>query len=64
MKGHEVVQCYFPWTAQRYYNQVLAFTEIKKKLAQRLAFCFERRQSVLSIDQVKLILVFMLANLQ
>ena len=27
MKAHDLVQCYFPWTAQRYYNQVLAFTK-------------------------------------
>ena len=34
MKGHERVQYHFPWTAQHYYNQVLAFTN---KLGLRLA---------------------------
>ena len=27
MKGHGLVQCYFPWIAQRYNNQVLVFTK-------------------------------------
>ena len=34
MKGHGLVQCYFPCTAQRYYNQVLAFIN---KLSLRIA---------------------------
>ena len=38
MKGHGLVQCYFPSTAQRYYNQILAF---KNKFGLRVgqAFC-------------------------
>ena len=34
VKGYGLVQCYFPWTAQHYYKQALAFT---KKLDLRLA---------------------------
>ena len=41
MKCHGLVQCYFPWTAKRYNNQVLAFT---KELGPPLA-------RVLSVDQ-------------
>ena len=26
MRGYGLVQCYFPWTVQLYYNQVLTFT--------------------------------------
>ena len=37
MKGHKVVQGYFPWTAPRFYNQVLAFTN---KLDLRLAHIY------------------------
>ena len=29
MKGHGLFQCYFPWTAQRYYNQILVLALTK-----------------------------------
>ena len=45
MKGHGLVQYYFHWTAQRYYNQALAFTN---KLCVRLAHC---ALCVLSVNQ-------------
>ena len=44
MKGNGLVQCFFPWTAERFYNQVLAFS---KKLGLPLANIV----CVLSIDQ-------------
>ena len=45
MTGHRLVQCYFLWTAQRYYNQVLAF--IKILIYAKHTMCAKRRPSVL-----------------
>ena len=43
MKGYGLVQCYFQWTAQRYYNQ---FYSHKTKLWPTLFTLY-----VLSVDQ-------------
>ena len=38
MKGHELFQCYCPWTAQHYYNKVIAYTK-RLVLQCVLSFC-------------------------
>ena len=52
MKSHGLVQRYFPWTAQHYNNQVLAFTK-SLVYAQHILYVKRRDQAFVRLNSSK-----------